>query len=61
MTHLRKDILPRVTYNKLKYKKIGPCNILRKISNNPYKLDLAKEFEISPIFNVSNLYECHEE
>lgn len=33
MAHLRKDRFPRGTYGKLKYKKIGPCKIQRKISN----------------------------
>jgi hypothetical protein len=61
MAHLRKDIFPIGMYNKLKYKKIGPCKILRKIFDNAYKLDLLEAFDISPIFNVSELYEFHEE
>jgi hypothetical protein len=34
---------------------------LRKISDNAYKLDLSEAFDISPIFNVPDLYEFHEE
>jgi hypothetical protein len=60
MAHLRKDRFPRGMYNKLKYKKIGPCNILRKIFDNAYKLDFSKAFEYFPIFNVFDLYEFHE-
>jgi hypothetical protein len=60
MTHLRKDRFPQVTYNKLKYKKIGPCQIMKKIFDNAYQLELPKKFDISLIFNVYDLYEFHE-
>jgi hypothetical protein len=60
MAHLRKEIFPRGTYSKLNYKKIGPCRILRKIFDNAYKLELPEDFDISPIFNVVDLYEFHE-
>lgn len=29
MAHWRKEMFPRGTYNKLKYKNLGPCRILR--------------------------------
>jgi hypothetical protein len=48
------------THSKLNYKKIGPCRVLRKISDNAYKLEFLKDFDISPIFNVAELYEFHE-
>lgn len=48
---------PKGTYNKLKYEKIGHCKILRKFLHNPYKLDLLEAFDISPIFDVVDLYE----
>ena len=59
MVHLKKDIFPRGTYNKLKWKKIGPCKILRKFSSNVYEVELTKDVGISPIFNVSDLYPYH--
>jgi hypothetical protein len=59
MTHLRKEIFPRGTYHKLNYKKIGPCQILRNIYDNSCKLELLEDFDIYPIFNVTDLYEFH--
>ena len=60
MAHLRKEISPRGTYNKLKYKKVGPCRILRKFFEKAYKLELLEKMDISPIFKVSYLYEFDE-
>jgi hypothetical protein len=60
MAHLRKERFPRGTYKKLKYKKIGSCRILKKIFDNAYQLELSDKFDISPTFNVVNLYEFHE-
>ena len=40
-------------------KKIGPCQILRKFSSNAYEVELPKDVDISPIFNVSDLYPYH--
>ena len=56
MIHLKKDIFPRGTYSKLKWKKIGPCKILRKFSSNAYEVELTKDVDIYPIFNVSYLH-----
>ena len=60
MAHLRKERFPRGTYNKLKCKKSGPFRILKKISDNAYRLELSKRFDISPTFTVVDLYEFHE-
>jgi hypothetical protein len=60
MSHLRKERFLRGTYNKLKYKKIAPCRILKKNSDNAYYLELPDKFDISPTFNVFYLYEFHE-
>jgi hypothetical protein len=51
LSHLRKEIFPRGTYNKLKMKKIGPCKIIRKFEANDYEKDFPDGVGISPIFN----------
>ena len=37
-------------------KKIGPCRIIRKFWANAYEIELPDGIEISPIFNISDLY-----
>ena len=56
LAHLRKDGFPKRQYNKLKFKKIGPCRILRKFSANAYEIEFPSDIGISPIFNVADLY-----
>ena len=59
MVYLRKEWFPRGTYHKLKYKKNGPCKILKKNNGNAYKVDIVVDIDISPVFNISNLYIFH--
>ena len=40
---------------KLDYKKIGPFEIIEKISSHAYKLKLPKDVKIHPVFHVSRL------
>lgn len=41
-------------------KKIGFWKIRKKISKNAYVLELLKRLDISPTFNMLDLYEYHE-
>jgi hypothetical protein len=55
MVYLWKEWFIGGMYHKLKYKKIGPCKILKKISDNSYKFNLLGDLDISLVFNVSDL------
>jgi hypothetical protein len=56
LSHMRKERFLRGTYNKLKMKNIGPCRVIRKFGENAYEIELPDGVEISPIFNVMDLY-----
>ena len=61
MVHLKKGIFLVGTYSKLKMKKFRPCKILKNFdSGNYYEVELPDDMDISPIFNVANLYKYHE-
>ena len=45
-------------YNKLKERKIGPCEVLQKINDNAYRLRLSSHLKTSDVFNVKHLSPC---
>ena len=62
MLHLQKERFLAGTYNKLKMKKFGPCKILKKHdSGNAYGVELPDGIHISPIFNIVDLTEYHDD
>lgn len=46
------------SYHKLQDIKLGPLRICHKVSPNAYVLDLPEHLNISPTFNVADIYEC---
>ena len=61
MVYMRKERFPVGTYNKLKMKKFGLSKILKKHdSGNAYEVELLDGIHISPIFNIADLIECHD-
>lgn len=59
MVHLWKERCPTVTYSKLKPLKLGHFIISKKINTNVYAIVLQSDLNISPTFNISNIYEYH--
>ena len=46
------------TYRKIKIKRFDACKILRKFNNrNCFEVELRKEMDISPIFNIVDIFE----
>lgn len=57
--YLTKERLPLREYNKLKYKKIGPVEVLERINPNAYRVRLPPHLRTSNIFNVKHLSRFH--
>ena len=52
---MRKERFPAHRWSKLHPRKDGPFQVLEKINDTAYKLDLPSDYNISATFNVSNL------
>ena len=59
MVYLKKQRFPIGTYHKLKYNKIGPSKILKKINDNSYEVELLSGLDISDVFIIFYLYTFH--
>ena len=53
--HLRKERFPARRWSKLHPRGDGSFQVLARINDNAYKLDLSSEYIISATFNVSDL------
>jgi hypothetical protein len=52
---MRKEIFPAHRKSKLQPRGDGPFQILERINDNTYKVDLPSEYGVSATFNVSDL------
>jgi len=53
--HLRKERFPHLRKSKLSLRRDGPFQIIKKINNNAYQLDLPAEYGVHPTFNITDL------
>jgi hypothetical protein len=53
--HLRKDCFPEKRRSKLQPRGDGPFQVVERINDNAYKLDLPGEYGVSASFNVADL------
>jgi hypothetical protein len=53
--HLRKEQFPNLRKSKLMPRVDGPFNVIEKINENAYRLNLPAHFGVSPTFNIADL------
>jgi hypothetical protein len=53
--HLRKERFPSQRKSKLQSRGDGPFQVLEKVNDNAYKIDLPGEYGVSATFNVADL------
>ena len=53
--HLRKERFPAQRRSKLQPRGDGPFQVIGKVNDNAYKLDLPGEYQVSATFNVADL------
>jgi hypothetical protein len=53
--HMRKERFPAKRHSKLLPSGDGPFQVLERINDNAYKLDLPGEYNVSPAFNATEL------
>ena len=53
--HMRKERFPEQRKSKLQPRGNGPFQVLERINDNAYKIDLPGEYNVSSTFNVSDL------
>ena len=53
--HLRKEIFPQLRKSKLSLRGDGPFQVIKKINNNVYQLDLPTKYVAHPTFNITDL------
>nr|GLL17334.1 uncharacterized protein LOC109163967 [Ipomoea trifida]GLL41384.1 uncharacterized protein LOC109163967 [Ipomoea trifida] len=59
LIYLRKERYPAGTFHKLSPKKYGPFEIVRKINDNAYVVDIPDEWKISKTFNVADIFKFY--
>ena len=57
MVRMRPECFPQGTFRKLQARGTGPFEILPKVGENGYVIDLPSDWGISPTFNVEDLVE----
>ena len=53
--HLRRERFPKQRHSKLQPRGDGPFQVVARVNDNAYKLDLPGEYSVSATFNVSDL------